>query len=396
MQKDMRHMTNESESKCPEAPVPAMNTATTFIPSLHGLRAIAALGVVFFHWVSIFPSFNIWLAQFQVPGHPWLNPTLPWALGWQGVPLFFVLSGYLLTSQWLTREVSLQSVVHFYKRRALRIYPAVWVQLLVLVGLASLLPTIWTPVTWRSLIPNAVMWINLPPAFTSPFNDVWWTLPVELMFYLILPLLVWLRRRAGLMFVMTLLINITVGWRWWITHQHSSDNMAAHLAILDSLPGTLFTFGAGFAIAHLQVLLTPMHATRILWLSVAGLLAVQTVLVSNIEIYWQGGWLLRIWSSTLAMSLAGFVLAVCLGAGGFFAKFCSSKPMVWLGELSFGIYLWHFPVMQLLNALYPQLAPSADGSLLALAITMSLTLGLAALSYYKLERPLMEARMATS
>jgi peptidoglycan/LPS O-acetylase OafA/YrhL len=232
--------------------------------------------------------------------------------------------------------------------------------------------------------------------FTSPINDVWWTLPVELMFYLILPLLVWLRRRVGLILVMSLLASITVGWRWWVTHQHSGENMAAHLAILDSLPGTLFTFGAGFAIANIQVHLKPTHATRILWMSVAGFFAVQTVLVSNIEVYWQGGWLLRIWSSTLAMSLAGFVLAICLGAGGFLAKLCSSNTMVWLGELSFGIYLWHFPVMQLLNALYPQLALSEGGSVLALAITMSLTLGLAALSYYKLERPLMEARMATS
>ena len=389
-------MTNDSKSERPTAAAPVTAAAVGFIPSLHGLRAIAALGVVFFHWVSIFPTFNIWLAQFQIPGHPWLNPTLPWALGWQGVPLFFVLSGYLLTSQWLTRGLSLQSLVHFYKRRALRIYPAVWVQLLVLVGLAGLLPTIWTPVTWHSLIPNVVMWINLPPVFTSPINDVWWTLPVELMFYLILPLLVWLRRRVGLMLVMTLLASITVGWRWWVTHQHSGENMAAHLAILDSLPGTLFTFGAGFAIAHMQVHLKPTHATRILWMSVAGFFAVQTVLVSNIEVYWQGGWLLRIWSSTLAMSLAGFVLAICLGAGGFLAKLCSSNTMVWLGELSFGIYLWHFPVMQLLNALYPQLAPSAGGSLLALAITIALTLGLAALSYYKLERPLMEARMETS
>lgn len=366
------------------------------MPSLHGLRAIAALGVVFFHWVSVFPSFNIWFAQFQIPDHPWLNPTLPWALGWQGVPLFFVLSGYLLTRQWLTREVSLQPVIHFYQRRAMRIYPAVWMQLVVLFGLAELLPTLWTPVTWRSLIPNVVMWVNLPPFFTSPINDVWWTLPVELMFYLILPLLVWLQRRAGLLLVVTMLSGITIGWRVWVTYQHLGDNMSTHLAILDSLPGTLFTFGTGFAIAHMQVRLKPMHAPRIFWFSVAGFFVAQTVLVSNIEVYWQGGWLLRIWSSTLAISLAGIVLAMCLGGGGIFARFCASNTMVWLGELSFGIYLWHFPLMQMLNALYPQLAPSAVGSFLALAITMPVTLALAALSYYKLERPLMAVRTGTS
>jgi peptidoglycan/LPS O-acetylase OafA/YrhL len=140
--------------------------------------------------------------------------------------------------------------------------------------------------------------------------------------------------------------------------------------------------------AHLHI------ATRIFWVSVAGFFAAQTTLISNIDVYWRGGWLLSLWSSTLALSMAGLVLAICLGAGGVFVVICSCKIMVWLGELSFRVYLWHFPVMQLLKALHPLLAFSAGVSLLAIAITMPLTLGLAALSYYNLESPLMKARAA--
>jgi peptidoglycan/LPS O-acetylase OafA/YrhL len=63
--------------------------------------------------------------------------------------------------------------------------------------------------------------------------------------------------------------------------------------------------------------------------------------------------------------------------------------LVWLGHVSFGIYLWHFQVMRALVLLWPELWSTPLMSLLALVISLPATLALAALSYYCVERPLM-------
>jgi len=62
---------------------------------------------------------------------------------------------------------------------------------------------------------------------------------------------------------------------------------------------------------------------------------------------------------------------------------------VWLGHVSFGIYLWHFQVMRALVLLWPELWSTPSMSLLALVISLPATLAMAALSYYCVERPLM-------
>src|SRR5690606_30921323 len=117
--------------------------------------------------------------------------------GWMGVPLFFVLSGYLLTSQLRDRPTSFDNLKHFWRRRFLRSYPAVWFQILLLVLLAPLIAG-FPQFAWSSnALSNILLYINLPPNFATPINGVWWTLPVELSFYLILPFFVWVQRKTS-------------------------------------------------------------------------------------------------------------------------------------------------------------------------------------------------------
>jgi len=368
--------------------------AIGFMPALHGLRAIAAIAVLLFHWCQLFPGFNIWIAQLHVPGHPWVNPSLPWSMGWQGVSLFFVLSGYLLTAHWLDRDMTFQALAHFYKRRIVRIYPAAWLQLIVLIVLAAIWPALFEQATWLKWLLNAVLWVNLPPWFEAPLNGVWWTLPVELMFYLVLPLLVFCQKRFGLGVVVVAVLSVTVAWRWWVMLSYVDQNLSTVLPVLDALPGVLMTFGAGFAAAIVQGQIKKTHAMPLLWASMLLFIALQTLLVSFIEVYWQGGWLLCLWNSLLALSMAGIVMALCKLPESLATKALSTRPMIALGDWSFGIYLWHFPVLQLLHRLSPDWGSTAFNSLLALGITLVLTLALGALSFTQLERPLMRLKFA--
>ena len=369
--------------------------AIGFLPPLHGLRAIAALSVLLFHWCQLFPGFNIWIAQYHIPGHPWLNPSLPWSMGWQGVSLFFVLSGFLLTTQWLTMNLNFHSVVLFYKRRMLRIYPAVWMQLTVLTLLAATWPIYFEQAQWQKFILNASLWINLPPWFEAPVNGVWWTMPVELMFYLSLPLLIFCQRRYGLGLVITGILAVTLAWRSWVIARYAGRDLSTPemLMVLDALPGVLMTFGAGFAAACIQNHIKKASAIPLLWVSILLFIVLQTLLVSFIEIYWQGGWLLCLWNSGISISMACFIVALCKLPEHATYKFLSTKPMIALGDWSFGIYLWHFPLLQVLNRIYPDWGASPLSSLFALGLTLFATLALSALSFTQLERPLMRLKL---
>jgi len=101
-----------------------------------------------------------------------------------------------------------------------------------------------------------------------------------------------------------------------------------------------------------------------------------------------------LWNSSLALSMAGIVMAICKLPESAAAKALSTRPMIALGDWSFGIYLWHFPVLQLSHRLYPEWGATAFTSLLALGVTLVLTLSLAALSFTQLERPLMRLKFA--
>jgi len=116
----------------------------SFSPSLHGLRAIAALSVVLFHWYQIFPAFSDHLAT-PFPDASVLSPATYFGFGWLGVPLFFVLSGYLLGGQVIHRSLSVIFLRTFWARRLLRIYPAVWFHLGVLVLVAPLVTGLIRP-----------------------------------------------------------------------------------------------------------------------------------------------------------------------------------------------------------------------------------------------------------
>ena len=115
----------------------------TFNPVLHSLRGFAAVAVLLFHWEQHFPAAGQWLQQL-FPADTVLDPTSYIGFGWMGVPLFFILSGWLLGAQVVANEPLPQFLRRFWLRRFLRIYPAVWAELLVLLLVAGAIPGLIT------------------------------------------------------------------------------------------------------------------------------------------------------------------------------------------------------------------------------------------------------------
>ena len=100
-----------------------------FTPALHGLRGLAALLVLFYHWDGSFPAFGDMLNQLPVVGKFYFYII---ELGWVGVDWFFVLSGFLLTASLWSKSINFKSVINFTIRRVFRIYPGVWLHLFLL------------------------------------------------------------------------------------------------------------------------------------------------------------------------------------------------------------------------------------------------------------------------
>ena len=115
-----------------------------FNPYLHALRGIAATAVLLFHWYQFFPA-AAEVARPNVLASTLLDPTVYLGFGWMGVPLFFVLSGYLLGGQVVGSKLDGAFLRRFWLRRFLRIYPAVWAELVTLLLLGTVIAGLISP-----------------------------------------------------------------------------------------------------------------------------------------------------------------------------------------------------------------------------------------------------------
>lgn len=361
--------------------------ALTFIPALHGLRGIAALAVLLFHWQQFFPAGAMWLKAHSI-SDTILDPSIYLGFGWLGVPLFFVLSGYLLGAQVMQAELTSKFIGRFWARRFLRIYPAVWAELLILLLVAVWVQGFVTKAGMDTLPLQFLLWINLPPAMATPINLVWWTLPIELCFYLTLPLLGHLSRFIGVWGLVVMGLAITMSWRIWIFTTADVTNYLKVLPVLDSLPGVFFTFMLGFCLNSAPQNVNPRVRHAVFWGAVVALLCLMQWQLGLNDVYWRGHWILLVWPPLVACCITALVF--CLERPLLGWRWLGSPILIWLGHVSFGIYLWHFQVFRLLSMLLPDAWGTPAMSALGLLIAMVFTLVMAALSYYLVERPCMQ------
>ncbi|MGW5395434.1 acyltransferase family protein [Streptomyces sp. NPDC003952] len=152
---------------------------------MDGLRLIAALMVVFHHYVGFgggtTPSENAWTKPVDV-----VFPTASWLASytWTGVELFFIISGFVICMSSWGRSLS-----EFFTSRVVRLYPAYWFAVLATTAVVTLWPVVVQPPGSKDVLLNLTM---LHEAFkVSSVDAVYWTLWVEIRFYLLFALVVW-------------------------------------------------------------------------------------------------------------------------------------------------------------------------------------------------------------
>jgi peptidoglycan/LPS O-acetylase OafA/YrhL len=354
-------------------------------PMIDVLRGFAAGSVIVYHTIE---HLN-WQA-FPVQG-----PAVWFRVGWMSVDLFFVISGFVITLS-AVRGISKASGRNefrrdFMRRRVARIVPLHY--LTCLVFLVFIMPmALGRPRLWLHLITHATFLHNWHPATQGSINGVNWSLGVEMQFYLIVMLAAgWLARTRPVALVATCL---GVSWLWRAAaYGIFHDRIAFHTNLTwiytSQVFGMLDLFGWGGALALIVARDTDGSARR--WLTRWWLWAGAAVLIGwpTMKLYWAYAsyWnvpaMVVFWRSGMGLVWVLAVAAACgLGAGRV-ARI--SAPLRYLGTISFGLYLWHLPVIESLKRTGLVHAPQRF-----LAVTLGLTALLAAGSWHFFEKPFME------
>jgi peptidoglycan/LPS O-acetylase OafA/YrhL len=346
-----------------------------FRPDIQGIRALAVLLVIVNH-----------LVPGQLPG------------GYVGVDVFFVVSGYLITALLLgesarTGRISLGG---FYARRARRILPAATVVTVVTVVVSLLtLPllrvqTILTDAVWATFFAANVRMaetgtdyfaIGQPP---SPLRH-YWSLAVEEQFYLVWPLLLLaclavvhargrsdrdLRRVAGALVL--IIVAASLAWSVWATHVSPVTAYFSTLARAWELG-----IGAACAIFARRSALAPA-ARQVLALLGLAAVAIAALRFSDATSFPGLAALLPV------LGTAALIVAGDGGGSTVTGRLLATRPMVVVGDWSYSLYLWHWPVIVLLRS---NLGPERFGSVAVRLFTLVLIFVLSWASFRWIETP---------
>jgi len=334
------------------------------------LRLLAALQVVYCH--------TIWHLGIRTGlGDPWLS----WIINWfPGVPIFFTISGFLISRSW-ERSSDWRD---YATKRALRIYPALWVQLAVGITLAACFGFITTGIVtsgsfaaWIIAQTTCLQFYN--PSFLRGFglgalNGSLWTIPVELGFYLTLPLLYAgfvnrVNRRLADIGLLSLSLASFAYWFYLSTYADPESNWTK-LQMVSSLPH-LYMFLLGVVLQRNSDRILPLIENRALFWMAA--FAVCMVTLNPWSEATLSPWPLAVLLGRVLLAMA--VLSVAFSWRSF---------SVWLlreNDISYGVYLYHGLAINALVQL------GWKGESWQLGLVVGVTIALATLSWRLIERP---------
>jgi peptidoglycan/LPS O-acetylase OafA/YrhL len=329
-------------------------------PAIDGLRSIAVISVLFFHFDR------------RLLGG-----------GFVGVDVFFVISGYLLTSI-LLKEIQDQdfSITRFYQRRIARIFPAFFIVIVFTLGFCSI---IYSAQDFASLGANAVAAavsaINIKLLFQGSYFQLsddaqpilhYWSLAVEEQFYIVFPIYLYLITR----FKRTFLINFLVcaaSFVACVVVTHYSPIYAFYL-----LPTRAWELLAGSSLAIFERQRSHVGDQVAMAASWGGLALLALSFFTLDEGANFPGWI-----AFLPVLGTILVLSAVSNHNIFLTRSLSNPFAVFTGKLSYSLYLWHWPVFSLVDYRF-----FLSTNLLRAVLKIAITLFASIATYYLVERPL--------
>ncbi|MGI8809116.1 MAG: acyltransferase family protein [Acidimicrobiales bacterium] len=324
---------------------------TLVVPALDGFRGMAAMSVLLYHCLmgSAIPALD------EGPVRSIL------VSGYMGVDFFFVISGFVLFLPTVVNGGRFGSVKAYAVRRAARIIPAYWVLLIVLAATHPLLTTLKADLPYESgrgllnlllhmtfLQHSVGIWLELPAGFLV--HGAVWTLSLEALYYVMLPLVASrYYRRPFLGFLLAL--AVALAWKLGVTWPDTVDPKewsVWRIVLITQLPNYLAHFAAGMTAAYAFVrlrdrVLLPIHRAA------AGVVAGGAALVVLLGMRAEGTRdLMRLnglydhFTRPLYIALAFAVLLPAAALAPRWVQFpFANRLSRRLGDMSYGLYLWH-------------------------------------------------------
>jgi peptidoglycan/LPS O-acetylase OafA/YrhL len=348
------------------------------MPSLDGLRAIAIAAVLLFHGdVGWFRG------------------------GFVGVDVFFVLSGYLITSLLLSEygRTGTIGLASFYWNRARRLLPALVVMLFTVATFSTLFMEDAVASTWRDLpwaLTGLVNWwlvlhqqsyfeaVGRPPLFQHT-----WSLAVEAQFYVLWPLALMLilrfggKRLAGIIALVLMCASSIVMLAVGVGPDAASNESMSHLYFGTDTHSMGLFLGAALASLRPPPALVPAASKAAAWANEAAGVVCLAGLVWLFHVLGESDGPLWVMGFPLSALLTAVLIAVAVRGDSLVARLLALRPLRWVGERSYGIYLWHWPIFQ---ATRPGLDFPNLG-VLNLLLRLVLTVIVAEVSYRFVELP---------
>lgn len=346
-----------------------------YVPGLNGLRALAVLLVVVYH------VHGGWF-----PG------------GFLGVDVFFVISGYLITDLLQAEWARAQRLAlrEFWARRARRLVPALVVMVTVTVTAAALvdhrlltgirgdvLAAATFTSNWWQIVTHASYFADQGQ---QPLLRHLWSLGVEEQFYLVWPVLLAVlfrvvrspRARVAVVLVVAGASLVAMA----VLFQSGVDNSWLYLGTDTHAFGLLAGAALALALPTRRLVRGVLPGIRPDVVAVAGLVALAVVAVtlhSDQALLYRGGF------AVATLAAVAMIVGVAHGSGRVGRVF-EWAPLRWLGVRSYGIYLWHWPLLVILESRV--VAESFAGRLVLLVVVAALAVVCAALSYRWVEDPI--------
>lgn len=350
------------------------------LDALDGLRGLAVLGILLFHDGRL-------------------------AGGWLGVDLFFVLSGFLITSLlWVEyRTTSSISLAAFWSRRARRLLPALLALLLAVALYAALLAepaelarlrgdvlsTLFYVANWHAIAAQHDYWA----IFRAPSPlDHSWSLAIEEQLYLLWPPLMLgvvavARRPARALLVLAAALALASALWMALCFDPAQGTARVYFGTDTRLAAPLLGAALAIALRGRMGQAAGRHRTLAAGLGALGLAALIAAAVGlrgSEPLVYRGGLFV------LALCSVAVIAALVLAPDGPLSRALGSAPLRGLGIVSYGVYLWHWP-------LYLVLTPERTGweGWPLTALRLAATLAVATLSYHALEQPVRRWRGPT-
>ena len=357
------------------------NNKSRYLPSIDSLRALAVLAVIIYH-----------VDVNYLPG------------GFLGVDLFFVLSGYLISSLIIKeyRKTGSINLYNFYLRRARRLLPAVYFMITVGIILMVMFNEVLLKKSHLDAIFGYIYSSNWWYIFhkldyfdsfgsQSPFKHLW-SLAIEEQFYMIFPLLFLLinskkKGKDGTYKLSKSFLYIVLGLIFvsLITHILLFDinNISRIYFGTDTRAFSLLVGVVGAILYPMDKLNTKITPQENIVYSVVSLISITTLITIMIYTSEYNTWLYR--GGFLLVAILGIIIIISSGKQHtVMAKLLSFKPVVFIGKISYSLYLWHFPILVLTTPV----SEIGNPNIFYVILRVILTFIVAIISYVFVETPI--------